>query len=150
MNNRRAGARLLILKSFCIALILVFGMAIFTAGSFARKSCGSICCCQSIPISMAHGAGEQMRASMGCCSGTPVNPCDIESARKQELQEFTLCSTGFHFSQPGGPAVIFDLPGSEGRNFSTIVFSQPVGLKIISPPIYQMKNVGVSKFCCAD
>jgi hypothetical protein len=139
MNYRRAGARLLIQKSFCIALILVFGMAIFTAGSFAGQSCGSICCCQSIPISMAHNAGEQIRASMGCCARTPVNPCDIGSARKQELQEFTLCSTGFHFSQPGGPAVIFNLSGSEARNFSAIVISQPVGLQIISPPIYLQK-----------
>ena len=139
MNYRSTGARILILKSFCIALILVFGTAIFTAGSFAGQSCGSICCCQSIPISMAHDAGEQIRAPMGCCSGTPVNPCDIESARKQELQEFTLCSTGFHFFQPGGPAVIFDLSGSDGRNFSAIVISQPVELQIISPPIYLQK-----------
>jgi hypothetical protein len=88
---------------------------------------------------MAHGAGGQIRASMGCCSGTPVNPCDIESAQKIGLPEFTLCSTGFHIPQPGGPAVIFDLSGSDGRNFSAIVISQPVGLKIISPPIYLQK-----------
>jgi hypothetical protein len=139
MNRRRTGATLLILKPFCIALTLVFGIALFTAGSFAGQSCGSKCCCQSNPNSMAHDAGEQLRASMGFCSGTAVIPCDTESAQKLDLPEFTLCSTGFHFSQPAGPAVIFDQSGSDGRNFCPAVIFRPVVLKINSPPIYLQK-----------
>ena len=138
MNRSRAGARLLILKTFCIALTLIFGTILFSAGSLAGQGCGSKCCCQSNPNSMSHDAGKQIRVSAGC-SGTPVIPCDLESTQELDLPEFTLCATGFNFPRPGGSAVILDQPRSDGRNFSGIVISQPVGQKINSPPIYLQK-----------
>ena len=126
-------------KIFSIALTLVFVMTSVAAGSLAGLDCGVKCCCQTNPNSMMHGAGEHIRASKGCCSGSPMIPCDWESAQKSALPEITLGVAGFNLSHASGMAVISNRSPVDDRNFGGTRFYRFSGQIIKSPPIYLQK-----------
>jgi hypothetical protein len=126
-------------KIFSIALTLVFAMTSVAAGSLAGLDCGAKCCCQTNPNSMMHGAGEHIRASKGCCSGSPMIPCDWESSQKSDLPEITLGAAGSNLSHASGTAVISNRSPIDGRNFGGTRFSRPSEKIIKSPPIYLQK-----------
>ena len=92
MNKNDAGIGYFISKAICLALTLVLGMSLFTAGAIADSRCGKKCCTQSSPMDMHHSNGKLKPSSAGFCNGDPMVPCDLETGQSSELTEFILCS----------------------------------------------------------
>jgi hypothetical protein len=136
MNKMASGTNLLLLKAICIAMCLVFGASLFATGVFADAECKVKCCCQSTPMDQHHNPGKQIRSAMGCCTGSPLIPCDIESGRSFDLPNVILCSVcsdGANFLGPTGnlSGVLnnwFDFSGNHHHRYA--------GEKIHSPPLY--------------
>jgi hypothetical protein len=128
--------RSIMLKAVCTALVLILGGSLFASGIMGSDGCGMKCCCQTGPTHMQPPAEKQMRSPMGCCSGVPLNPCDIQSAKPFDLPEIILAACCEELSNTGGSAVIIsdaaDRMQKPGINF----ISQVLDPKFDSPPIY--------------
>ncbi len=85
---------------------------------------------------MPPGADKQMRSPMGCCSGTPLSPCDIQSAKPLDLPEIILASCHNDLSNSGGSAPILSDAIERKLKTGLNYFSQVLDLKSSSPPIY--------------
>ena len=136
MNKATAITKTIILKAVCTALVFILGGSLFAAGAMGSDGCGMKCCCQTGPTHVQPAAGQQMQSPMGCCSGVPLSPCDIQSGRPFELPEIILAACCDDLSKAGWSAVI--LPDGIDRRSKTGLnyFSQALDLKVSSPPIY--------------
>ena len=94
MNKNASGIGLFISKAICVALTLVLGVSLITAGAFAESGCGEQCGCHSSPMDTHHSKGELIPLSAGLCNGDPMLPCDLEAGQSSALPEFILSSVG--------------------------------------------------------
>ena len=94
MNKNVSGIGLFISKAICVALTLVLGVGLMTAGAFAESGCGEKCRCHSSPMDMHHSKGELIPLTAVFCNGDPMVPCDLEAGQSSELPEFILSSAG--------------------------------------------------------
>lgn len=135
MNKVASGNRLLI-KAICLALALTFGASLIATGVMANSDCGMKCCCLSQPMTQHHDPQVQIRPSMGCCSQTPLFPCDIASGNKLELLGINLAFTNCCLIAAAAAAAIqsdefIDLYGFRGHEFDQFTRE-----KFRSPPLY--------------
>jgi hypothetical protein len=94
MNKNTSGIGRFIPKAICVALALVLGVSLVSAGAFAESRCGKKCCAQSSPMDRHHSTGKLKPSSTGFCNGDPMVPCDLQTGRSSELPEFILSSAG--------------------------------------------------------
>ena len=129
----------ILLKALCTALVLILSGSLFAAGAMPPDGCGLKCCCQNSPNHVQRLAEKQMRAPMGCCSGVPASPCDLQPAKSIELPEMTLVSSYGNFANAGGStAALTD--AYDNRQFSGGSFyAQDLDPKFNSPPLYLLK-----------
>jgi hypothetical protein len=135
MNKAAFGNRVPI-KVICIALALTFGASLMATGVMANSGCGMQCCGLSKPMTRHHTTQEQIRSSMGCCSGSGQLPCDLVSAMELRFSEISLASSGGHMSTAAGATGTFfddliDRYGLRGH-----AFDQFAREKFPSPPLY--------------
>jgi hypothetical protein len=104
MNKNASGIGLFISKAICVALTLVLGVSLMTAGAFAESGCGEKCRCHSSPMDTHHSKGELIPLAAGFCNGDPMVPCDLEAGQSSALPEFILSSVGGNPSNPVGSA----------------------------------------------
>ena len=136
MNKIPTGTRSILLKAVCTALVLILGGSLFAAGVMGSDGCGMKCCCQTGPTHMQSTAEQQIQSPMGCCSGVPLSPCDIQSGRPFELPEIILAACCNDISNAGGSAVIISETSDRRQNSDFNIFSQVLDPKFNSPPIY--------------
>lgn len=136
MNKIPTGKRSIMLKAVCTAMVLILGGSLFAAGVMGSDGCGMKCCCQSGPTHMQPSAETQMRAPMGCCSGVPLSPCDLQSAKPFELPEIVLASSRADLSSVGGPSVILTDVIHKSQNTGAKFNVQALDPKFHSPPKY--------------
>ena len=98
--------RLTMRQAVCLALILVLNASLFTAGAIGSVGCDMECCRQTGPSSMLSSAKSHMQAPMGRCTGFPLRPCDIQSAKPLKLQEIILVSHSSRIPGNDGPMII--------------------------------------------
>jgi hypothetical protein len=139
MNKISAGTRSIMLKAVCTTLVLIFGGSLFAAGVMGSDGCGMKCCCQTGPTHMQPSAEKQMRSQMGCCSGVPFNPCDIQSAKLSELPEIILVSCCGDGPYADRPTVILSDDNDNKQNFGANFISQVLDPQFNSPPLYLQK-----------
>ena len=124
------------LKAVCTALVFILGGSLFAAGAMGSDGCGMKCSCQTGPTHVQPAAGQQMQSPMGCCSGVPLSPCDIQSGRPFELPEIILAVCCDDLSNAGGTtAALTDANGrrqSPGADFISHVLDP----RFNSPPLY--------------
>jgi hypothetical protein len=136
MNKATAITKTIILKAVCTALVFILGGSMFAAGAIGSDGCGMKCCCQTGPTHMQSSVDKQMRSPIGCCTGVPLSPCDLQSTKPFELPEIVLAVCCDDFSNAGGTAAaLTDANGrkqSPGANF----IYQVLDPKFNSPPIY--------------
>ena len=94
MNKNGSEKHLLIAKAICLAMCLVFVVSLFVTGALADTGCKVKCCCQSNPTDRHPEPGKQIKSARGCCSGSPLNPCDLESGRSFDLPQVIVGSVG--------------------------------------------------------
>ena len=128
--------RSIMLKAVCTALVLILGGSLFADGVMGSEGCGMKCCCQTGPAQMQSSAEKQMRSQVGCCSGVPLNPCDIQSAKPFELPEIILAACCDELSKTCGSAAILSDATDRGQNTGVNSISQIRDPKFNSPPIY--------------
>ncbi|CAB1059343.1 hypothetical protein D1BOALGB6SA_4105 [Olavius sp. associated proteobacterium Delta 1] len=136
MNKTSTGTRSIMLKAVCTAMALILGGSLFAAGVMGSDGCGMKCCCQTGPTHMQASAEKQMRAPMGCCSGVPLSPCDLQSAKPFELPEIILSSCCNDLSYPGGASVILTETSDKSHNSGGKFIVQVLDPKFNSPPLY--------------
>jgi len=136
MNKIPTGTRLIMLKAVCTVMVIILGGSLFAAGAIGSDGCGMKCCCQTGSTHMQSSADKQMRSTTGCCTGVPLNPCDLQSTKPFELPEIVLTVCCDEFSNAGGTAPA--LTDANGRRQSTGAdfFSQVLDPNFNSPPLY--------------
>lgn len=137
VSNR---TRSIFLKTVCTVLALVLFSSLFAAGAMSADSCRMKCCCQSRPIHTQTSADLQLRAPMGCCSGNPQSPCDLQSARPFELPEIILTSHNTNNTNFGGPAVVLTDSKINWLCHGSYPISQVIVPKFNSPPLYLQQS----------
>ena len=135
MNKISTGTRSILLKAVCTAMVLILGGSLFAAGVMGADGCGMKCCCQTGPTHMQPSTEKQMRAPMGCCSGVPLSPCDLQSAKPFELPEIIL-SACCYSSYTGGAPVILTDASDKSQNTGGKFSVQILDPKFNSPPLY--------------
>lgn len=94
-----------VLKALCFGLALILGVCLIAADVMAVSGCGMKCCCLSKPASRHHAPQEeQIRSSMGCCSGSAQMPCDLVAAAEVQFPASSMASSARHLSTGPGPA----------------------------------------------
>jgi hypothetical protein len=136
MNKISTGIRSILLKAVCTTLVLVLGGSLFAGGAMGSGGCGMKCCCQTGPTHLQPAADKQVRSPLGCCSGVPRSPCDIQSAIPIELPEVILASCCDHLSYTGGASAILTDDSDKSQNPDTKFIVQVLDPKFNSPPIY--------------
>ena len=135
MNKVASGNRLVI-KTICMVLALTFGGSLIATGVMANSGCGMECCCLSQPMTRHHTAREQIRSSMGCCSGSAQMPCDLVSATELRLPEITLASSAGYISTAAGATGTFSDDLIDRYGLRGHAFDQFAREKFRSPPLY--------------
>ena len=135
MNKGASGNRLLI-KAICIGLAITFGASLIATGAMANAGCGMQCCGLSKPMTRHHTTQEQIRSSMGCCSGSGQLPCDLVSAMELRLPKITLAASAGYLPKVAGSTSNFsddliDRHDSRGHAFDQFAWD-----KFRSPPLY--------------
>jgi len=136
MNKTSTGKRSILLQAVCTAMVLILGGSLFAAGVMGADGCGMKCCCQTGPTHMQPSAEKQMRAPMGCCSGVPLSPCDLQSAKPFELPEIILSSCCDDLSHTGGASVILTGASDKSQNTGGKSIVQILDPKFNSHPLY--------------
>ena len=136
MKKNSASARSIMLKAVCTALVLILGGSLFAAGVMGSVGCGMKCCCQTGPTPMQSSAEKQMRSAIGCCSGVPLSPCNLQSTKPFELPDITLASCCLDLPNAYGPTGILIDSNDNGQNLSGNFLSQVLDPKFNSPPLY--------------
>lgn len=137
VSNR---TRLILLKTGCTVLAIVLFSSLFAAGAMSADGCRLKCCCQSQPIHIQSSVDVQLRAPMGCCSGNPQSPCDLQSARPFELPEIILTSNNTNNTNFGGPIVVLTDSKIDWLCHGSNLISQVIVPKFNSPPLYLQKS----------
>ena len=125
-----------VLKALCFGLALILGVCLSAAGVMAASSCGMKCCCLSKPTSRHHASQEQIRSSMGCCSGSSQMPCDLVAATEIKLPEISLASSTVHLPTGVGPASHISDELIDQHGFRSHVFDQRAQENFRTPPLY--------------
>ncbi|NNL76819.1 MAG: hypothetical protein HKO68_10835 [Desulfobacterales bacterium] len=139
MNKVSANTRSIMLRAVCTALALVLGGSLFAAGALGLDGCGMKCCCQTSPVTMLPAAESQIRSPMGCCSGVPLSPCDLQPAQPFELPEIILAAGYVHLPIGGGTTAILADSYNDWLNRGGVFISQVLSPKFNSPPLYLQK-----------
>ncbi len=135
MNKSASGNRVLI-KAICIALTLAFGMSFAATGVMASSGCGMKCCCLSKPQIQHRTAQEQIRSSMGCCSGPSQMPCDLVPANELQLPEITLAYSAGQLPTGAGQTGHISEGLIDRQLFRGYTFDQFAWAKFRLPPLY--------------
>jgi hypothetical protein len=117
-------------------MILILGGSLFAAGAMVSDGCGMKCCCQTGPSNMQPSAEKQMRSPMGCCSGVPLSPCNLQSNKPFELPDITLAACCVDLPNADGPTGIIADANDNGQNLSGNFISQVQNPKFNSLPLY--------------
>jgi len=133
------GTRSFMLKAVCTALVLILGGSLFAAGVMGSDGCGMKCCCQTGPTLLQSSAEKQMRSPMGCCSGVPLSPCDLQSAKPLELPKIIIASCSQNLVNADGPTVILTDANDNQQNLGLNYISQFLDPQFNSPPLYLQK-----------
>jgi hypothetical protein len=136
MNKISTGIRSILLKAVCTAVVLILGGSLFAAGVMGSGDCGMKCCCQTGPTHIQPSAEEQMRAPLGCCSGVPLSPCDLQSTKPFELPDITLASCCIELPNAGGPTGILTDANDNGQHLSGNFIFQVLDPEFNSSPLY--------------
>jgi len=139
MNKNSVGPRSILLKAVCTFLALILGGSLFAAGVMGSDGCGMKCCCQTSPTHLQPSAEQQMRSTMDCCSGSPLSPCDIQSAQPFELPEIILASCCENLFSANGLTIILIDSHDNRLNSGANFISQILDPKFNSPPLYLQK-----------
>ena len=91
-------------KAICMAMICAFSVGLLAADGLAIDGCGLKCCCSSKPMAQHRASQEQIRSSMGCCSGSSQMPCDLVQATERKFPDITIASANGHTPGTAGPA----------------------------------------------
>ena len=135
MINLASGNKWLI-KVICMAMICTFSAGLLAADVLAIDGCGSKCCCKSKPMAQHHAPQEQIRSSMGCCSGSSQMPCDLVQATELKFPDITIASATGYTPGTAGPANgtlddLIDRNNTRGHAFD--YFARE---KFRTPPLY--------------
>ncbi len=123
-------------KAICIAMVLVIGGSLFSAGAMNAADCGGQCCCKVNSMNMQSLADTSMRSMNGCCSGDDVRPCDIQKAKPYELPAMTLSSCCIYgFSADGNVTTLIGATDIQIK-FKGQSFSQDLEPHFRPPPLY--------------
>ena len=139
MNKISNRTRSITLKAMCTAMVLVLGGSLFAAGAMDSNGCGMKCCCQSGPASAHRSAEQQMRSPMGCCSGVPLSPCDLQSTGPLELPEIIPAACCGPLSHADGPVAVLAAFDDGGQNGGANFISQFRDPEYTSPPLFLQK-----------
>jgi hypothetical protein len=134
--NKAASANRLRVKAICMVLALTFGASFIATGVMASAGCGMACCCLSEPMTQHRTTREQIRASMGCCSGSSQMPCDLVSATEFRLPEMTLTPSAGHLPTAAGSTGGFSDDLADRCGFRGQAFDQFARKTFRSPPLY--------------
>ena len=127
------------LKGVCTALIIILGGSLFAAGALGADNCGMECCCKTGPAHMQPATEKQFRSQMGCCSGVPLSPCDLQSAKPFELPEFTMASCCWDFPNANEILYVADDSPNTIPNPGSNSISQILDPQFNQPPLYLQK-----------
>jgi len=138
MKKYRTGSKSIIFKAVCLLLAVISGGSVFATGAMASAGCGMKCCCplQTVPADKHHNSEMQVRSSSGCCSGLPLNACDLQAAPPYRLPEVVPAACCGPHQAASGPAVI---PGDNfigSRNSSGYFLFQQLHQVFTPPPLY--------------
>ena len=136
MNKITTITRLILLKTVCTVMVIILGGSLFAAGALGTGGCGMKCCCQTGSAHLQPAAGQQMQSPTGCCTGIPLNPCDLQSTNPFELPEIVLAVCSDDFSKAGGPAAALTDANGRRQSPGTDFISQVMDPKFNSPPLY--------------
>jgi hypothetical protein len=139
MRNYTIGSKSLLLKAVCLAMVIVLGAGMFGAGAMASADCGMTCCCHSDARHMQSSAEMQMRSPMGCCTGTPLKSCDLQSSTPFELPEITMASSNWDLPNAGGSTVVLSGSNDYRQSIGSKTLSQVLDPNFDSPPLYLQK-----------
>ena len=139
MNKTCIGSNSILLKAVCMVLALILGGSLFATGAIGSDGCGMKCCCQTGPTHMQPSAEKQMRAPMGCCSGVPLSPCDLQPAKPSGLPEITLASCCWDLPNFERPTLIIADANGTRQNSGGYFLSQVFDPQFNSPPLYLQK-----------
>jgi hypothetical protein len=137
--NKTASRNRLLIKAIGIALALIFGASFLVTGVMANSGCGMKCCCLSKPMTGQHTTQEQIRATMGCCSGASQMPCDLAPATQVRVPEITLISPAGHQPTAAGSTHSFSEDLIDPYGFRGHAVDQFAREKFRAPPLY-LKN----------
>ncbi len=123
-------------RAICIAMVIIIGGSLFSAGAMNAADCGMQCCCKVNSMNMQSLADKSMRSMNGCCSGDEVRPCDIQNAKPYELPPMSLafCYTDV-FSADGNAAALTGTTDIQIR-YKGQFFSQDLEPNFRPPPLY--------------
>ena len=127
-------------KSIYTALIVLLGTSLIVGGVFADPGCLTSCCCKTTESGMRYTPEKQLRSAMGCCSGMPINACDLASGQTFELQEYTLATTSSNPSNVSVPAGGLANTFIDTKIFSTQHCYLSIREKSQDPPLYLQKR----------
>ena len=136
MNKTSANKRSIMLKAVSTALILILSGSLFAAGAMGSDGCGMTCCCQNSPTRTQFAAEKQMRSPMGCCSGVPLSPCDLQSSRPIELPDIISATCCIDLPNTGAPTGLSTVSNVLGQNLNGNLISQQQEPAFISPPLF--------------
>ena len=136
MINIPTGPRTILRKAVCAALVFMLGGSLFAAGAIGSGGCGMKCCCRTGSSHMQSAAEQQMQSSMGCCSGIPLSPCDLQSDRPFELPEIALTVCCDNLSKAGGTTAALSDDNGRRQSGGADFISQVLDPKFNSPPLY--------------
>jgi len=139
MNKISNSTRSITLKAVCTALVFVLGASLFAAGAMGFDGCGIKCCCQS-GAAVHVSAEQQMRSPMGCCSGVPLNPCDLQSAGPFELPEIIPAACCGELLHADGPTAVLAGFTDDGQNGGANFISQVRDPEYSSLPLFLQKR----------
>ena len=135
MNKVVSGNRSLV-KAVCFGLALILGACLSADGVMAASGCGVTCCCLSKPTSRHHAPQEQMRSSMGCCSGSQQMPCDLVAATDLQLPDISLTPSTVPLPDGVGSANQISDGLIDWHGLRVLAFDQRAQKNFRAPPLY--------------
>ena len=139
MNKFSIGNGSLLMKSVCLAIVLMLAGSLLASGVMGFDNCGMQCCCQSGISHMQPSVAKKVQSPMGCCSGAAQPSCDIQSAKPFELPEIILASPIYELPRADGPADILAFENGFEQNSGHITAIQDLHPLYKSPPLYLQK-----------
>jgi hypothetical protein len=136
MNCPATISRSIFGQALCVALVFILGGSLFTTEVMGSDACGMMCCCQTGPSHIQSSVEKHFRSPVGCCSGIPLSPCDMQSAKPLKLPEIILASYGSNLPSNIGltnlPCDSNDHRQPPGRMSQSLVSEPPLN----APPLF--------------